>query len=256
MTEEQQLDRRDWIAGLEKGLKVIEAFNDAHPRLTPSTAARRTGITRTAARRYLLTLEHLGYVQSDGTHFWLTPRILRLGWSYFDSAKVPRAVQPFLQRISMELGGSAFFAVLDEDEVVFVARNGNGRAQSLGFVLGARIAANLASAGIVLLACRPSEEVDRWLEGRKFVPYTPHSLTNVDDVRTVIQAARGNGYCILEQQLEQGRRGIAVPVRTRAGEVVGAISVSLSIGNETTQQALSRTLPVLREAEHALLALL
>mgnify|MGYP000252209778 CR=1 FL=1 len=89
MGSEQELDRRDWIAGLEKGLRVIEAFSDAHPRLTPSTAARRTGITRTAARRYLLTLQHLGYVDGDGTYFWLAPRVLRLGWSYFDSAKAP-----------------------------------------------------------------------------------------------------------------------------------------------------------------------
>lgn len=149
-----------------------------------------------------------------------------------------------------------FFAVLDEDEVVFVARNGIGRVQSLGFVLGARIAANLASAGVVLLACKPPEEVDRWLAGRKFVPYTPHSYTREEDVRVVIDKARTSGYCILEQQLEQDRRGIAVPIRTRAGDVVGAISVSLPIGNETTQQALTRALPVMREAEHALLALL
>src|SRR5450759_5323665 len=100
MTDKPALNRRDWIAGLEKGIRIIEAFNDAHPRLTPSTAARRTGITRTAARRYLRTLESLGYVESDGKLFWLTPRVLRLGWSYFDSAKVPRAAQPYLQRIS------------------------------------------------------------------------------------------------------------------------------------------------------------
>ncbi|MGH6627457.1 MAG: helix-turn-helix domain-containing protein, partial [Burkholderiaceae bacterium] len=73
------LDKRDWIAGLEKGLSVIEAFDDATPRLTASQAGERCGMTRTAARRYLLTLAHLGYVASDGKLFWLTPRVLRLG---------------------------------------------------------------------------------------------------------------------------------------------------------------------------------
>jgi IclR family pca regulon transcriptional regulator len=106
-------------------LRIIEAFNDTHPRLTPSTAAWRTGITRTAARRYLRTLNHLGYVESNGRLFWLTPRVLRLGWSYCDSAKVPRAVQPFLQQISAELDGASYFAVLDEDDVVCVARDGS-----------------------------------------------------------------------------------------------------------------------------------
>ena len=256
MAKEQELDKRDWIAGLEKGLRVIEAFSDAHPRLTPSTAARRTGITRTAARRYLLTLEHLGYVEGDGTHFWLTPRILRLGWSYFDSAKVPRAVQPYLQRIAIELGGASFFAVLDEDEIVFVARNGSSRVQNLGFVLGARVAANVASPGIALLACKPPEEVERWLDGRKFIPYTPSTLTRTEDVRALIEKARELGYALLERQLEQDKRGIAVPIRTRNGQVVGAISVSLPIGNETAQQAVSRALPLLRETEHSLMSLL
>lgn len=256
MGSEQELDRRDWIAGLEKGLRVIEAFSDAHPRLTPSTAARRTGITRTAARRYLLTLQHLGYVDGDGTYFWLAPRVLRLGWSYFDSAKAPRAVQPYLQRISIELGGATFFAVLDEDEIVFVARNGTTRIQNLGFVLGARVAANVASPGIALLSCKPPEEVDKWLEGRKFVPYTPSTYTRAEDVRALIDRTRALGYALVEQQLEQDRRGIAVPIRTRGGDVIGAISVSLPIGNETGQQAVARALPLLREAEHALQSLL
>ena len=92
------LDKRDWIAGLEKGLGIIECFDDANPRLTASQAGVRCGMTRTAARRYLLTLEHLGYVASDGKLFWLTPRVLRLGQSYLESARLPRIVQPFLAR--------------------------------------------------------------------------------------------------------------------------------------------------------------
>jgi IclR family pca regulon transcriptional regulator len=250
------LDKRDWIAGLERGLSIIEAFNDAHPRLTPSTAARRTGITRTAARRYLRTLQHLGYLESDGQLFWLTPRVLRLGWSYFDSAKAPRAVQPYLQRISVALGGATYFAVLDEDDVVFVARDGSNLVKNVGFVLGARIPANLSSAGVAMLSCRTSKEVDRWLAGRKFVPYTPHTAITKEGVRALITNARNRGYALLEQQLERRVRGIAVPIRTRDAEIVGAISVSLPMGNETLEHAVARALPLLREAEYSLLALL
>ncbi|WP_326526869.1 IclR family transcriptional regulator C-terminal domain-containing protein [Dokdonella sp.] len=252
-----ELAPRDWIAGLEKGLRLIEAFSDSHPRLTPSTAARRAGITRTAARRYLLTLHHLGYLDSDGSVFWLTPKILRLGWSYFDSARLPRTVQPFLQRISVELGGaSTFFSVLDGNDLVFVARNATSRFHSVGFVLGTRVAPNLASAGIALLACRMPAEVEQWLVDRKFPGYTTNTLTEADDIRQLIAKARDDGYAIVDQQLERDRRGIAVSIRSRSGELVGAISVGLSIGNETQQQALARALPLLREAEHALLALL
>lgn len=254
MTSKPVLDKSDWIAGLEKGIRIIEAFNDAHPRLTASTAARRTGITRTAARRYLLTLQHLGYVESDGQLFWLTPRVLRLGWSYFDSAKIPRAAQPYLQRISVAVGGATFFAVLDEDEVVFVARDGSSQVQNVGYVLGARVAANLSSAGIAMLSCRTPQAVEEWIAGRKFVSYTPYTMTHDDTVRESITKARNRGYAIVEQQLIQGVRGIAVAIRRHDGDVVGSISVSLPMGNETSEHAVARTLPLLREAEYALMS--
>lgn len=254
MTEQSTLNKRDWIAGLEKGLRIIEAFSDTHSRLTPSTAARRTGITRTATRRYLKTLEHLGYVESDGHYFWLTAKVLRLGWSYFDSAKIPRAVQPYLQRIGQTLGGIAYFAVLDDDDVVFVSRDGSNQLQDVGHVLGARFAANLSSAGIALLSCRQPVEIDQWLARRKLVPYTSFTTITEEGVREHINLARERGYAVLEQQISQGVRGIAVAIRTREGDVAGAISVSLPMGNETTENAVSRALPLLREAEYALLA--
>lgn len=254
MTSPPPLERSDWIAGLEKGIRIIEAFSGAHPRLTPSTAARRTGITRTAARRYLLTLQHLGYVESDGHLYWLTPRVLRLGWSYFDSAKIPLAVQPHLQRISVALGGATYFAVLDEDDVLFVARDGSTLVQNVGFVLGARILANLSAAGIAMLSCRSPNDVEAWLDGRKFIQYSPYTTTTTDGVREHINNARNRGYALLEQQLTLAVRGIAVPIRKRNGEIIGAISVSLPMGNETTEHAVSRALPLLREAEYALLA--
>ena len=252
--DKSELKRCDWIAGLEKGLRIIEAFNDGHPRLTASTAARRTGITRTAARRQLLTLQHLGYVESDGQLYWLTPKVLRLGWSYFDSAKTPRAAQPHLQRISIALGGAAFFAVLDEDDVVFVARDGSSQVQNVGFVLGARLSANLVAAGVAMLSCRSPQEIDQWLAGRKFVPYTPYTTTTETAVREAINTARINGYALLEQQLSLAVRGLAVPIRRRNGEIVGAISVSLPMSNESSERAIARALPLLREAEYALLA--
>ncbi|WP_153112172.1 IclR family transcriptional regulator domain-containing protein [Propionivibrio limicola] len=248
------LNKRDWIAGLEKGLRIIEAFSDTHPRLTASTAARRTGITRTATRRYLRTLEHLGYVESDGQYFWLTPRVLRLGWSYFDSAKIPRAVQPHLQRISLTLGGTAYFAVLDEDDVIFVSKDGSNKIQNIGYVLGSRVPANICSAGIAMLSCRTPDEIDTWLSKRKLVPYTAYTTTTEEGIREHINNARQKGYAILEQQMSQRVRGIAVPIRTREGHLTGAISVSLPMGNETSEAAVLRALPLLREAEYALLA--
>jgi len=256
MKKNAAFDKRDWIAGLEKGLRIIEAFNDINQRLTPSTAARRTGITRTAARRYLHTLHHLGYLESDGHLFWLTPRVLRLGWSYLDSAKISRAVQPYLQRIAAGVGGAAYFAVLDEDHVIYVARDGSTCLRNVGFVLGAPVAANVSSAGIALLSCCSQKRVNRWLAKRKFMPFTPYTVTTHEGVRELIDNARRKGYALLEQQFERKLRGIAVPIRSHSAHTVGAISVSLPIENESSDQAVARALPLLREAEYSLLALL
>lgn len=248
MSSQAPLDRRDWIAGLEHGLKILEVFNDSLPRMTPSQAAARTGLTRTAARRHLRTLHHLGFVASDGKSFWLTPRVLRLGWSYFDSASLPRTIQPYLQRIAMTTDAAAYFSVLDGDEVVFVARNGTNRVQNVGFVLGARTLANLTSAGIAMLACQSNDEVEFWLSRQVFRPFTPFTMTSKDALRAAIERARALGYGLLEQQLELGVRGIAVALRDRHAEVVGALSVSLRIGTESADGAVARILPTLREA--------
>jgi IclR family pca regulon transcriptional regulator len=241
------MDDKDWIAGAAKALAIIEAFDEQHARMTPTTVAGRAALSRTAARRYLLTLHELGYVDTDGKLFWLAPRVLRLGQSYLDSARLPRTVQPFLQRITAVVQESALVAILDEDDVVYVARNGVNRATAVGFVLGSRVPAPLSSAGLVLLAARTPEQVEQWLASYQIKVFTPYTYTSIDQLRTVLKDARRNGYVVTDQQLELGMRGVAVPLRDRHGNVVASISVSMSIGQEPQNGALHRVLPVLQE---------
>ena len=251
------LDKRDWIAGLEKGLAILEAFDSEHARMTPTQAAARTGMTRTAARRYLLTLAHLGYVQGDGKLFGLTPRVLRVGWSYFDSARLPKMVQPYLQQLSATINESVYVSVLDEWELVFIARNGTSRVMTTGFVLGARVPAPLTSPGIVLLAHKPDEDaVYAWLNATALPPFTPHTLTNKARLLEKIRQTRADGFALIEQQLQVGVRGIAVPMKDRHGEVVAALSTNMPMGRETTEAALARVLPHLQETALAMMNVL
>ena len=251
------LDKRDWIAGLEKGLAILEAFDNEHARMTPTQAAARTGLSRTAARRYLLTLESLGYVYTDGRLFGLTPRVLRVGWSYFDSARLPRTVQPYLQQLSASINESAYVSVLDDWELVVIARNGVSRVMTTGFVLGARVPAPLISPGVVLLAYYDDPDaVSAWLDSVELPPYTPHTLTAKARLREKIEQARVDGYALIEQQLQVGVRGIAVPLRNRHGEVVAALSTKMPIGNESAAAALKRVLPRLQETAVAMLNVL
>lgn len=246
------LERRDWIAGLERGLGIVESFDDAHPRMTASEVGQRCGMTRTAARRYLLTLQHLGYVAGDGKLFWLTPRVLRLGQSYLASARLPRVVQPFLQRVAAGTHETAYLAVLDGDEVVYIARNGPSRSMNTGYVLGARVPAQLTASGLLMLALRPETEAEHWLQTHEPRVFTSHTIASRDRLRLEFARIRAQGWALSEQQLDLNSRGIAVPLRDRHGALVGALNITMPMGHESSEDAVARVLPVLRETAQAM----
>lgn len=246
------LDKRDWIAGLEKGLSIIECFDDANPRLTASQAGERCGLTRTATRRYLLTLEHLGYVATDGKLFWLTPRVLRLGQSYLESARLPRIVQPFLQRVTAGTQESAYVSVMDGDEIVYIARNGSNRVMNTGYVLGARVQAQVTAAGLLMLSLRDQAWIDHWLATHELKAYTSFTISSKERMRIEMARVRAQGWAISEQQLDLYFRGVAVPLRDRHGEVVGALSVTMPMGHESSEDAVARVLSVLSETAQAM----
>lgn len=246
------LDKRDWIAGLEKGLSIIEAFDDANPRMTASQAGERCGMTRTAARRYLLTLGYMGYVATDGKLFWLTPRVLRLGQSYLESARLPRIVQPFLQRVTAGTQEIAYVSVLDGDDIVYIARNGTNRSMNTGFVLGSRVQAQVTAAGMLMLSLREPAWLENWLTNHELKAYTSHTIASKDRLRIELTRIRLQGWAISEQQLELICRGVAVPLIDRRGDLVGALNVTMPIGHESSEDAVARVLPVLQETARAM----
>ena len=251
-----EIDRKDLIEGLGKGLRVIEAFDDDHPRLTPSEVAALTGISRTAARRFLISLVHFGYAASDGKNFWLMPRVLRLGQSYLGAARLPRLVQPFIQRISMASGETVNVSVLDGHDVVYVARSNSPRLVSIGFHAGARVAAHLVTPGTVMLATLSTEALDDWIANHEFTHFTAFGLQNKSQFREIVLAARALDYWITEQQLELGLRGIAVALKDRKGECRGAIGIVLQMQTMNREQMVERLLPLLRDAANMLRPLL
>jgi IclR family pca regulon transcriptional regulator len=250
------IDPRDRILGLEKGLAILEAFDQGAPRLTASLAAQRTGMTRSAARRVLLTLRSLGYVETDGRMFWLAPPVLRLGAAYYESGRLPRLTQPFLQRLTASVHEAAYVSVRDGDALVYVARNGANPGLLTGFMVGSRLPLAVTSAGMVLLAALPDAEIEEVLTNYPFRSFTPHSIANAERLRVEIQRARAQGYALLEQQLQIGVRGVAVLLRDHRDAVVGALSLSTPIGAVSSADAAARALPALRETARALRKLL
>lgn len=245
--------KRDLIEGLIKGIEVVTAFNDGTPSLTPSELAKRIDITRSAARRYLLTLVHVGLAATDGKVFWLTAKVLNLGRAYLDSARMPRAIMPFLQRLTHQLGESTNFSVLDGTEVVYVARFNAPKVLSPAFEPGARLPAHTSTAGRVLLAALPDAELRAWLEKVELIPYTHLSVTDKDALYKELVEIRNQGYGITENQFEVGLRGVSVPVKSRNGTLIGALSVSMNIASCSTAEAAARCLPALQTTANTLM---
>ena len=166
--------KADFIEGMAKGMAVLQSFDTERQRLNATLAAQRTGLTRAAARRHLLTLAHLGYLETDGSYFWLAAKVLRFSGSYLASARLPRVLQPTLNRLAAQSQQSFSAVVLDGNEVVIVARSGvygaPSRLLAYGLHLGARLPAHPTSTGRVLLAALPPRRADRLVESLHLAP--------------------------------------------------------------------------------------
>lgn len=248
--------RADYIEGMARGMAVLESFDTERQRLNATLAAERAGIPRAAARRHLLTLAHLGYLETDGSHFWLSPKVLRFSGSYLASARLPRALQPTLNRLAAQTGDSYSAALLDEDEVVIVARSGPTRVLAYGVHLGARLPAHATSTGQVLLAALPKGQFSDWLRGRRLARFTAHTTVEPRAFRRLIEQVRALDYCEAAQGHELGVHALAVPLRDPHGRTVAALNVV--VGSARAQDgALQRDLlPVLQDAARELRPLL
>jgi len=248
--------KRDLIAGLEKGLQVIEAFDQERSRLTISEVAQRAGLTRAAARRYLITLAHLGYVRHEQKVFSLTPKVLRLGQSYLHSARLPRIVQPLLYRLAYSLEEAASAGVLDHDELVCVAAVSAGRVVSATLQPGTRVPAFCTANGRVLLASLPQPQIEAFLARQQLEPITAHTIVNKERLLLEIARTRAQGYSVVDQELEVGLRTIAVPLKNFRGETVAAMNVSVHAARMPVEQIVERCLPALLKVQVELAALL
>lgn len=230
-----------FVQSLERGLMVIRAFGPEEPELTLSDVARRTGLTRAAARRFLLTLADLGYVRSDGKHFALTPRVLELGYAYLSSLSLPEIAAPHLERLAAEVHESSSVSVLDGDEIVYVGRVPTSRIMRVSINVGTRFPAYATSMGRVLLAALAQADLDAYLARVALRPLTARTLTDAGELRAELARIREQGWALVDQELEEGLRSVAAPVHGREGAVVAAVNVSAH-ASRASREAVRKTL--------------
>jgi IclR family pca regulon transcriptional regulator len=270
------IEKADFIEGMAKGMAVLESFDTERQRLNATLAAQRAGITRAAARRHLLTLAHLGYLETDGSYYWLSPKVLRFSGSYLASARLPRSVQPVLNRLAAQSRDAFSVAVLEGDAVVIVARSmslaalegddwsasslGTPGSQALrasrllahGLHLGARLPAHATSTGRVLLAALPRVELSAWLKDRDFPRLTPYTTTEPRALRELLSQVRQTDHCVASEEHELGVHAVAVPLRNMGGVTVAALNAVVSPQRLESGAIQRELLPMLQDAAREL----
>ena len=240
-----------FVQSLERGLLVVRALSVPEPQAL-SDVARTTGLSRAAVRRFLLTLERLGYVRQAGGRFALTPRVLELGYAYLSALTLPELAQPHLERLAAEVQESSSVSILDGDDIVYVARVPARRIMNVSISVGTRFPAYATSMGRVLLAGLPDDELAVRLARTELAGLTPRTITSPARLREEIARVRRQGYALVDVVLEVGLRSLAAPIRGRGGEVAAAVNLSAHAPRTSVADMKRRMLEPLHETAAAI----
>ena len=242
----------DFVQSLARGLAVIRAFDGERRDLALSEVARATGLSRAAARRFLLTLVQLGYVHHAHGRFSLRPRVLELGYAYLSGLTLPEVALPHMEAFVAEVNESSSISVLDDTEIVYVARVPTRRIMSITLAVGSRLPAYATSMGRVLLAALDPGELATRLARTALEPLTPYTVTDAARLTALLGQVREEGYAAVDQELEEGLRSLAVPIRDGLGEVAAALNVSVHASRGTMTTLRRDLLPRARRAAAAI----
>jgi len=230
-----------YVQSFARGLQVIRSFSASAPRQTLSEVAAASGLTRAGARRILLTLQTLGYVESDGRLFALTPRILDLGFAYLSSMPIWNRAEPVMEALVQQVQESCSAAVLDDTDIIYVMRVPTHKIMRISLGVGSRLPAYCTSMGRLLLADLDDEALRARLEASTLEAFTRHTLTDIDALFAKVQQARRQRWCLVNQELEEGLISIAAPIVDRAGRMVAALNIS-GQANRTSAKVMQETM--------------
>src|SRR5215472_16059318 len=240
----------DFVQSLERGLSVIRAFDADHPKLSLSEVAAATGLSRAAARRFLHTLVHLGYMHNHGGRFSLRPKILELGYAYLSSLSLPEVAMPHLEELVEQVRESSSVSELDGDDVIYIARVPTKRIMTVAISVGTRFPAYATSMGRVLLAAQPDEWLEKYLASVSLHGLTGHTITSPAGLRQELRKIHSRGWAMVDSELEEGLRSLAAPIRDGEGNVVAAVNVSTHAGRRSLESVVEDLLhPLLATAE-------
>jgi IclR family pca regulon transcriptional regulator len=236
------------VNGFARGLKVIRAFGEGAERLTLTEVAFRASLTRAGARRLLLTLERLGYANHEGRKYFLTPKVLSLGYAYVSSMPLWNVAQPILARLVHETDQTCSISVLDDLDVVYILRIPVRRILSIGGNVGSRLPAFATSMGRVLLAGLTPKQLEDVLARVEFIPFTDRTIADMTKLKKTIAQARNDGYSWVEGEIEDHICGLSVPILDSDKNSIAALNISFNQPRISRDATVKKYLPALRTA--------
>lgn len=240
-----------FVQSLERGFAVVRAFSAERPEMTVTEVAQHCGLDRAAVRRFLLTLVDLGYVKTDGKVYSLRPRILELGYAYLSSLSLPEIARPHMEHLVQEIHETCSLGVLDESEVVFVARVATRRLLTVPIMVGSHFPAYATSMGRVLLADQPDDVLEKFVASQTMAALTPNTVTDPAQVTEIIRRVRDTGFAIVDKEMDEVTISMAVPVRGSDGRAVAALNVSTLSASRSVDEVRGY-LPALQAAVRAI----
>lgn len=239
---------RDIVQAVGRGLDVLRVFGTERRPLSVTEVASLTGMTRSAARRFVLTLEHMGHLAFDGSAYVVRPAVLEIGDAYILSSGLPELVHPHLERLAAENKETASLTVMHDKRIVYVDRVQADRVLTVKIVVGTSFPAYAVATGRVLLADLGDEEIDDYLASTELRGFTERSTVGVEELRGKIHEARENGWALVDQELSDGVRSIAVPIRSPQGRAMAVLNVSAQSNRVTLEHLRTVTLATLQAA--------
>ena len=237
-----------YVQSFARGLAVIRTFNSERPEQTLTDVAAAAGLTRAGARRILLTLQTLGYVETEGRLFRLTPRILDLGFAYLTSMPFWNLAEPIMEDLSSQVHESCSAAVLDRTEIVYVLRVPTHKIMTINLSIGSRLPAYCTSMGRVLLSALSEKELDATLDATQIVAHTPRTIVDRDELKKTIAQVGAQGWAIVDQELEAGLISMSAPIRNRQGRIIAALNISGNVQRKSAKQMVKAFLEPLQQA--------
>jgi IclR family transcriptional regulator, pca regulon regulatory protein len=252
-TEEEKIARggAEFIESLDRGLRVLQSFGIERRPMTLSDIARTANLPRATVRRILMTLQQSGFVTGDDRLFSLTPRILLLASAYLSSNQISSVLQPLMDDVAAKAKEVCSIAVLNDDEVVFIARSSPARVFSTGLDIGYRLPAFCTSVGRVLLSRLSNEELANKINGMTLTAQTPSTLLDKAALIATIMTDGTKGYSLVDREAEEGFRSISVPIHRYDGAIVAAANIGAHVDRVTTGEMIDRFLPLLKDLSTA-----